>query len=108
MVGAPLKGRIVIIDDVMTSGKAIREAIDIIDKHPDATLVGIVQLVDRAERGKGDDGRGTVQEVEDEFKVPVEAIVNVEDIMRYLEKKGGMDQQLEEMRAYREQYGVAR
>ena len=53
MVGAPLKGKVVIIDDVLTSGKACREAIAILKSHPEAELVGIVQLVDRQERGQG-------------------------------------------------------
>ena len=106
LVGAPLKGRIVIIDDVLTSGKAIREAIAIISQHPEATLVGIVQLVDRQERGGGNTGKSTVQEVEGEFGVPVEPILAMEDIMRYMEGKGGMEKELGEMRVYSERYGL--
>ena len=105
-MGAPLKGRIVIIDDVLTSGKAIREAIHIIAAHPGAELVGIVQLVDRQERGTGEEGMSTVQEVEREYGVPVEPILGMSDIMAYLERSGGRERELEEMREYKGRYGV--
>jgi len=106
MVGAPLKGRIVIIDDVLTSGKAVREAIGIIEAHSEAKLVGIVQLVDRQERGQGESGKSSVQEVEEDYGVPVEPIIGMSDIMRYLEQKGGMDKELQAMEKYRETYGI--
>jgi orotate phosphoribosyltransferase len=103
MVGAPLKGRVVIIDDVLTSGTAIRQAIEILQAHPEAQLVGIVQLVDRQERGTGT--RSTVQEVEEEFGVPVEAVLRMEDIMAYMEKQG-MSEQLARMREHQKEYGI--
>jgi orotate phosphoribosyltransferase len=106
MVGAPLKGRIVIIDDVLTSGKAVREAIAIIQKAPEAQLVGIVQLVDRQERGQGSSGKSSVQEVEEDYNVPVEPIIGMSDIMAYLEKKGDMEKELSDMREYQKQYGI--
>lgn len=104
MVGAPLKGRIVIIDDVLTSGKAIREAIAIIRANPGAELVGIAQLVDRQERGQVGE-RSTVMEVEEEFGVPVEAMLRMEDIMAYMRVKG-MDEELGRMEKYRQDYGA--
>lgn len=103
MVGAPLKGRVVIIDDVLTSGTAIRQAIEILKTHPEAELVGIVQLVDRQERGTG--ARSTVQEVEEEFGVPVEAVLRMEDIMAYMEKQG-MSEQLARMSEHQKEYGI--
>ncbi|TYJ58945.1 orotate phosphoribosyltransferase [Cryptococcus floricola] len=108
MVGAPLKGRIVIIDDVLTSGKAIREAIAILQASPDAKLVGIVQLVDRQEKGQGGSGKSTVQEVEEEFGVPVEPIIGLDDIIAYLESSGKWEKELKEVTRYREEYGVKR
>lgn len=113
MVGAPLKGRIVIIDDVLTSGKAIREAIDILKASPEAKLVGIVQLVDRQEkgqngRGQSGSGKSTVQEVEEEFGVPVEPIIGLDDIVKYLESSGKWEKELQEVRKYRAEYGVQR
>nr|CAD88489.1 orotidine monophosphate pyrophosphorylase [Cryptococcus bacillisporus] len=107
-VGAPLKGRIVIIDDVLTSGKAIREAIDILKASPEAKLVGIVQLVDRQEKGQSGSGKSTVQEVEEEFGVPVEPIIGLDDIVKYLESSGKWEKELQEVRKYREEYGVQR
>ncbi|XAO26238.1 orotate phosphoribosyltransferase [Cryptococcus bacillisporus CA1280] len=108
MVGAPLKGRIVIIDDVLTSGKAIREAIGILKASPEAKLVGIVQLVDRQEKGQSGSGKSTVQEVEEEFGVPVEPIIGLDDIVKYLESSGKWEKELQEVRKYREEYGVQR
>lgn len=105
MVGAPLTGRIVIIDDVVTSGTAIREAISIISHYPEAKLVGIVQLVDRQETGLKS-AKSSIQEVEAEFGIPVEPIIGMSDIMGYLEMKGGMEGELEGMRAYRAEYGI--
>ncbi|ORX39442.1 phosphoribosyltransferase-like protein [Kockovaella imperatae] len=107
LVGAPLKGRIVIIDDVITSGKAVREAIDIIASSPEAKLVGIVQLIDRQEKGRDSD-TSAIQEVEKEFKVPVEPIMAVGDILSYLEEKGGMEKELEAVKVYHEKYGAVR
>ncbi|WRT70019.1 orotate phosphoribosyltransferase [Kwoniella shivajii] len=104
LVGAPLKGRIVIIDDVLTKGTAIREAIAILKTQPEADLVGIVQLVDRQERGQS--GKSTVQEVEEEFKIPVEPIINLEDIIAYLENKGTYSKELESIKEYRKSYGI--
>lgn len=108
MVGAPLKGRIVIIDDVLTSGKAVREAIDILKASPEAKLVGIVQLVDRQEKGQSGSGKSTVQEVEEEFGVPVEPIIGLDDIVKYLESSGKWEKELQEVRKYRAEYGVQR
>ncbi|WVO17152.1 orotate phosphoribosyltransferase [Cryptococcus depauperatus] len=108
MVGAPLKGRIVIIDDVLTSGKAIREAIAIIKAHPEAKLVGIVQLVDRQEKGQNGTGKSTVQEVEEEFGVPVEPIIGLDDIVKYLKSSNKWEKELQEVDKYREVYGVKR
>lgn len=123
MVGAPLKGKIVIIDDVLTSGvshtrlvlyglltvpplqKAIREAIAILKNHPEAELVGIVQLVDRQERGQQGSG-STVQEVEKEFNVPVVSIIALDDIVNYMESREDMKDKLEQMKAYRAQWGI--
>lgn len=96
--------RVVIIDDVMTAGTAIREAIAILREQPGAKLVGIVQLVDRQERGKAD--ISTAQEVAKEFDVPVLPIISIADIIEYLKKRGGYDEQVKAIEAYRAEYGV--
>ncbi|GMK57031.1 hypothetical protein CspeluHIS016_0308710 [Cutaneotrichosporon spelunceum] len=106
LVGAPMAGKkVVIIDDVMTAGTAIREAIAILREQPGAELVGIVQLVDRRERGKGD--TSTAQEVAAEFGVPVLPIISINDIIAYLKTRGGYDEQVKAIEAYRAEYGVA-
>lgn len=105
LVGAALEGkRIVVIDDVMTAGTAIRESIAII-KEQKGTLVGIVQLVDRQERGK-EGTSSTIQEVEREFGIPVVPIINLTDIIAYLKTKGGYETQVKAIEEYRAQYGV--
>ena len=68
--------------------------------------MGIVQLVDRQERGQGASGLSTVQEVEKEYGIPVEAILTLDDILRYVEQKGGMEKELENIKKYREQYAI--
>lgn len=106
LVGAPMAGKkVVIIDDVMTAGTAIREAIAILKEQPGAQLVGIVQLVDRQERGKG--ATSTAQEVAAEFGVPVLPIISINDIIEYLKARGGYDEQVKAIEAYRAEYGVA-
>lgn len=87
------------------SQKAIREAIAILKSHPEAELVGIVQLVDRQERGQQGTG-STVQEVEKEFDVPVVSIIALDDIVRYMEGRDDMKEKLEQMKAYRAQWGI--
>ncbi|KAL7424593.1 orotate phosphoribosyltransferase [Cryptotrichosporon argae] len=104
LVGAPLAGRIVIIDDVITAGTAIREAITLLQQHAGAELVGIVQLVDRQERGKG--ATSSIQEVEAEFGIPVEPIISLSDIIAYLRQTGGYESQLAAVEKYRAEYGV--
>lgn len=83
---------------------AVRESIALLAAHPEARLVGIVQLVDRQERGQGE--RSTVQEIETEFNVPVVPIIGMSDIMAFMEQKGGYETELERMKKYREQYGI--
>ncbi|GAA97236.1 uncharacterized protein L969DRAFT_43228 [Mixia osmundae IAM 14324] len=105
LVGAPLKGqRVLIIDDVITAGTAIREAVEII-KLQGGQLVGITESLDRQERGK-DGEASAVQSIEKETGVPVIAVMTMKDIIAYLGVKGGMDEQLRAMEAYRQQYGV--
>lgn len=87
----------------MTAGTAVRESIATI-KAAGGELVGIVQLLDRQERGKGE--TSTVNEVEAEFNVPVRPIVAFSDILEYLQRKGGFEEQIKKMEEYRKQYGV--
>ncbi|WP_111641607.1 orotate phosphoribosyltransferase [Marinimicrobium alkaliphilum] len=105
LVGAPLSGRrVLIVDDVITAGTAVREVMQIIeaaDAKPAAVLIGL----DRQERGQGE--RSAIQEVEEQFGIPVVSIITLTDIISYLEHQGDNTGQLEAIKAYRDRYGVA-
>ena len=103
IVGAPLAGRVLLVDDVITSGAAIREVTPIVEASS-ATLAGVVVSVDRQERGRG--ALSAVQEVERDLAAPVHAIVSLDDIVAYLRESGAHAEQLDAMLAYRAEYGV--
>jgi orotate phosphoribosyltransferase len=102
IVGSALSGRVLIVDDVITAGTAIREAIDII-KGAGGIPVGVVLALDRQERGQGE--RSAVQEVEDGLGLPVTSIVKLADLITHVESQGNVAQ-LAALRAYRAEYGV--
>jgi orotate phosphoribosyltransferase len=104
IVGAPLKGRVLIVDDVITDGGAKREAIELI-RGQGADPVGILIAFDRMERGRGE--RSAVQELAREFGLPVIAIATLEDLLGFLESRPELTAQAAEVTAYREQYGAA-
>ncbi|KAF9924197.1 hypothetical protein FBU30_005792 [Linnemannia zychae] len=104
IVGSPLMGKVLVIDDVITAGTAIRESVQIIEDCK-AQLAGVVVAVDRQETGKNGD-MSAIQEVERDFRIPVKAIVTMTNIMEYMEEKGTYTVELAEMRAYRTKYGV--
>ncbi|MGD2113399.1 MAG: orotate phosphoribosyltransferase [Gammaproteobacteria bacterium] len=103
LVGAPLSGRVLVIDDVITAGTAIRESVDII-RHAGAALAGVVIALDRQERGRGE--RSAIQEVEEALGVPVVSIVRLDDLLEYLASQPEKSEHVVRIRAYREQYGV--
>ena len=103
LVGAGLDGKILIIDDVITAGTAIRESVDIISQAG-ATLSGVVIALDRQERGR--DQRSAIQEVEETLGIKVTSIVTLADLLDYLRDKPGHGADLENIEQYREQYGI--
>jgi len=104
IVGGPLSGGVLIVDDVITAGTAIRESIDII-RAAGARPAGVLLAMDRQERGP--QGRlSAVQEVSDQHGIPVVAVVNLGDLMEHVSLRGRRDD-LVRMQAYRERYGVA-
>jgi orotate phosphoribosyltransferase len=104
LVGAPLRGRVLVIDDVITAGTAVREVISMII-NAGADLAGVVIGLDRQERGLAD--CSAVQEVEQAHGVPVLSMVNMGNIIEYLEAADDAPPgALDAMRHYREQYGV--
>jgi orotate phosphoribosyltransferase len=103
IVGAPLRGRVLIVDDVITAGTAIRESVEVI-RAQGATPAGVLIALDREERGQGE--KSAVQEVEDQFGLPVVAVLRLRDLLAHLESAGDRAV-LQTVRAYRDQYGVA-
>lgn len=103
LVGSPLQGRVMLVDDVITAGTAIRESMEIINAQG-ATLAGVMISLDRQERGRGE--ISAIQEVERDYHSKVIAIVTLNDVISYLEEKPEMANHLAAVRHYREQYGV--
>lgn len=104
IVGAPLEGRILIVDDVITAGTAIRESMGIIDAAG-AKAAGVVIALDRQEKGQGE--LSAIQEVEQNYGLQVVSIITLTDLMEYLKGNSQLGQYLEAIQAYRDQYGVA-
>jgi orotate phosphoribosyltransferase len=104
IVGGPLKGRVLIVDDVITAGTAIRESIDII-QGAGATPAGVLLALDRQERASDSD-LSAVQEVRSQYKIPVISVVNLADLMQHVSRSGQAGE-LSSMRLYRERYGLA-
>ncbi|WP_261843133.1 orotate phosphoribosyltransferase [Aliamphritea ceti] len=103
LVGAPLEGRVLIIDDVITAGTAIREVMTIIEQAG-ATPAGTVIALNRQEKGKGE--LSAIQEVERDYNMPVASIVSLENVLTYLEELGNKSQEVDAIRAYRTAYGI--
>ena len=103
IVGSPLSGRVLIVDDVITAGTAIRESIDII-KGTGARPAGVLLALDRQERAPGSE-RSAVQEVRLSYEMPVVAVITLDDLLEHM-ASGGPAADLSSLRAYRDQYGL--
>jgi len=103
LVGAALQGRILIIDDVITAGTAIRESLDIIAENG-AIAAGVVIALDRQERGQGD--RSAIQEVEQDLGLSVTSIVTLAELQAFLAEQPEYRESLRAIEAYHQQYGV--
>ena len=104
LVGAPLKGRVLIIDDVISAGTSVRESVRLIEAEG-ATPAAVAIALDRMEKGTGE--LSAVQEVEKQYGLPVVAIANLNDLFTLLQNNAEFGGFLEPVRAYRERYGVA-
>jgi orotate phosphoribosyltransferase len=104
LVGAPLKGRVLIIDDVMSAGTSVRESVELI-RNAGAVPAGVAIALDRMERGQGE--LSAVQEVGRDYGLPVIAIATLQDMLGYLEQSPEMQPHLNAVEAYRQQYGVS-
>lgn len=103
LIGSPLKGEVLLVDDVITAGTAIRESMEIIQANQ-ANLAGVFIALNRQEKGKGE--LSAIQEVERDYGCQVFSIINLTDLIQFLEKSPQYAEFLPKMRAYREQYGV--
>ncbi|ALD98507.1 MULTISPECIES: orotate phosphoribosyltransferase [Pseudomonas] len=103
LVGSPLTGNVLIIDDVITAGTAIREVMQII-KDQDATAAGVLIALNRQERGNGE--LSAIQEVERDFGIPVVSIVSLNQVLEFLADDPQLKQHLPAVEAYRAQFGI--
>lgn len=103
LVGAPLNGRVLIVDDVITAGTAIREVMHIIAGQA-AQAAGVLIALNRQERGQGQ--LSAIQEVERDFGIPVLSIVSLEQVLDFLAQDNQLKQHLPAVEAYRDQYGI--
>jgi orotate phosphoribosyltransferase len=105
IVGSPLENRVLVIDDVITAGTAIRETMEII-AAAGASAAGVVVAMDRQEKGKGE--LSAIQEIEKEFSIPVISIINLQQIINYLEQinDATLEVYLDSMKEYQSKYGV--
>lgn len=103
IVGSPLKGRVLIIDDVISAGTSVRESVELINANG-ANACGVAIAIDRQEKGLSE--LSAVQEVVKTNNIPVCAIANLDDLLTYLQSKQDMAQNLLSVKTYRQKYGV--
>lgn len=103
LVGAPLQGRVLIIDDVISAGTSVRESVELITAQG-ATPAGVLIALDRQERGQG--SLSATQEVAERFGIPVIAIATLRDVLAYVAGQPELEQNKQAIEAYRAQYGV--
>ncbi|QQD22652.1 orotate phosphoribosyltransferase [Venatoribacter cucullus] len=105
LVGAPLQGRVLIVDDVITAGTAIREVMAIIQGAEGAVPAAALIALDRQEKGQGE--LSAIQEVERDFGMKVISIVGLNQVLDYVSEQPELQQYAAAIRAYRDQYGVS-
>lgn len=104
LVGAPLHGRVLIVDDVISAGTSVRESVEMI-RSAGATPCGVVIALDRMERGSGE--LSAVQEVERDYGIPVIAVATLDDLLAFLAGRAELGTNAAAVTAYRKEYGVA-
>jgi orotate phosphoribosyltransferase len=103
VIGAPLAGRVLIVDDVISAGTSVRESVELI-RHAGTSPSGVAIALDRMEKGTGE--LSAVQEVRQTYGMPVISIATLDDLIGYLSAEGGMTRELESVQRYRDSYGV--
>ncbi|WP_165901782.1 orotate phosphoribosyltransferase [Reinekea marinisedimentorum] len=105
IVGAPLQGKVVLVDDVITAGTAIKETLALLESYPEAELAAAVVLIDRQEKLDGSE-LSAIQALEKTYGIQILAAVKLEQIMAYIDGSDSFAEHLAKMNEYREQYGV--
>ena len=105
IIGSPLAGRVLIIDDVISAGTSVRESVELI-RQAGATPCGVVIALDRMERGQGQ--LSAVQEVGRDYGLPVIAVASLDDLMTFLAQRPDFHEHAAAVTRYRQEYGVAR
>lgn len=103
LVGSALDGKVMLVDDVITAGTAIRESMQLIQANG-ASLAGVLVAIDRQEKGKGE--LSAIQEVERDFSCQIISIISLKDLITYLEERGDSLRHLEKIKTYRDTFGV--
>ncbi len=103
LIGSPLQGKILLVDDVITAGTAIRESMELISANK-AELAAVLIALNRKERGKGE--LSAIQEVERDYQCQVLSIIDLDDLMQFIEQDPRYSSHLPEMRAYRAEFGI--
>ncbi len=104
IIGAPLKGRVLIVDDVISAGTSVRESVELI-RSQGAVPAGVVISLDRMERGL-ESNQSAAQEVEAKLSIPVLKVATLDDLVAYLQADSSLTQELTRVQAYRSAYGV--
>jgi len=102
-IGSDIKGKVLIIDDVISAGTSINESYNIIHNNG-AQIAGVVVAIDRQE--KGEDTLSATQEITKKYSIPVFSLINLEDIIHYLETKNDFNNKLELIKNYQKSYGI--
>tara|TARA_B100000035_G_scaffold134321_1_gene114284 strand:+ start:38287 stop:38928 length:642 start_codon:yes stop_codon:yes gene_type:complete len=103
IIGSPIHGRVLIIDDVISAGTSINEAVSII-KSNNGNACGIIVAIDRQEKGKGN--ISATQDISDKFNIPSLSIITLDDIIEYLANRNTLKKELKFIEEYRKKYGV--
>ena len=103
IIGSPINGKVVIVDDVITAGTAIRESIELIEEEG-ARPAAVIVALDRQEQGPN--GNSAIQEVEQAFNIPVLAIARLENLLEFARLQPDLADQLKQLTAYRQAYGI--
>ena len=103
IIGSPIKGKVLILDDVISAGTSINESYNLI-KNSGALIVGVIVAIDRQE--KGENSLSATQEIAKKYSIPVFSIITLGDIVNYLESANGFNNELELIKNFQKTYGV--